>query len=122
MNKELLDSIYTTLVTVMSGLTTNIYYDHLPDQKLLQMLTVVYRVQNNGNLSNFDKQEAIRNYQLDIQINAPTMAQLETPSIYVRTQFGEMLNVPFAKIISESTFHDFELNIYTSTIRYNIIL
>lgn len=124
MNKTLLQNIKTQLTATLSGSTKHIYYYHLPNKELLKQFTVTYEVQNTGNEKTFEDKEAVKYYSLRVNLNSPTLSDLENKSIYLSNSLYDLkaINPKIKNIVQvdEQNFWDDELNIWTEYLNYEI--
>jgi hypothetical protein len=108
MNPVLLNNIYAKIYSTISGLTTNIFFNHLPDQKLLNGYSCVYHLKNTGNENNLDGKEVIKQYSLIVSVQHPQQAKLQNESIY--NLKGALYNLPSAYTTLTGEDLDFDEN------------
>jgi hypothetical protein len=122
MNLTLRNGIKTSLTKSVSGLTSNIFEDHLPNVKnLLTQLTVVYNLRNTRNANNFDGKEINKFYSLDVKFNSPDVNKLDNTSIYShKDRLYKELPCSYINLIDEDLLFDPAKQIWVSFYRYEI--
>jgi hypothetical protein len=121
MNKALLDSAYTVLKQSVSALTTNVFFDHIPDQKLLSELCVTYLIRNTSNENTFDGKETNKQYSIDVKFTHPVLTNVQNQSIYSHKDgLYENLSCSYISLVDEDLFYDPELNVWTAFYRYEV--
>lgn len=120
MNKQLLTTIKNAIVSAVSGTTKQVYFDHLPDAKLLKEITVVYELKNTDNLSTFDIKELGKTYDLTIKMNSPDVS-FGSLSIYNLKDRIYKLEADHIRLIDDlDLFFDPQLEVWTQYLRFRI--
>lgn len=122
MNTTLIEQIRNQIL--LAGTTTDVFYYHLPSDKYLDRLTVTYELNNTSNNATFEDKEAVKEYSLQININAPSITHFVNVAENIKSKvYG--LNTVNSKVKSinledEDSFYDNDLKIFTLHLNFSI--
>lgn len=120
--KELKEAIYTKLKEALPSHQEKIFYMYLPHESFLNGLSVTYTLENTSNQSFYDAKDAIRTYNLEININDTNTNFLDNASIYIREKINSLRNnvVSIVQLIDEQEILDSETNLISRVLRFEL--